>query len=110
MLTRRKVLSMAGVGAVALAVPSIARAQATKIMLAHATAEIHPGGQFEGLRNGDVVERRHAGSISDRCRAVIRASGTASNPLDSHLFCALDRGNCQHFAGEDHGRSTASCS
>jgi tripartite ATP-independent transporter DctP family solute receptor len=43
MLTRRKVLSMSGVAAVALAMPSIARAQATKIMLAHATAEIHPG-------------------------------------------------------------------
>lgn len=43
MLTRRNVLVLAGATATTLAMPHIARAQQIKMMLAHATAESHPG-------------------------------------------------------------------
>lgn len=43
MLTRRNVLALAGATATTLAMPHIARAQQIKMMLAHATAESHPG-------------------------------------------------------------------
>ncbi|MEO9337472.1 TRAP transporter substrate-binding protein [Mesorhizobium sp. SB112] len=42
MLTRRTVLALSGAAAATLAAPYIARAQTTKIIFAHATAESHP--------------------------------------------------------------------
>ncbi len=46
MLNRRQMMAMSGSMAVALAAPSIVRANAMKLMLAHATAESHPGHIF----------------------------------------------------------------
>lgn len=43
MLTRRKVLAYAGAAGATLAMPSIARAAPIKMILAHATADVHPG-------------------------------------------------------------------
>lgn len=43
MHTRRQVLAMSGAMAATLAMPSIARAAPIKMILAHATAEVHPG-------------------------------------------------------------------
>lgn len=43
MTTRRQMLKISGAAAVGLALPSIARARAINIKLAHATNEIHPG-------------------------------------------------------------------
>lgn len=43
MPTRRKLMTLAGAGAMTLAMPHVARAQAVQMRLAHAANEIHPG-------------------------------------------------------------------
>ena len=43
MLTRRRVLALSGASAATLCMPYVARAQPLRMILSHATAEVHPG-------------------------------------------------------------------